>query len=181
MGARPKWQEAAAFAAEQHRHDVRKDGHTPYVSHVYRVALTVRDLFGCDDGDALAAALLHDTIEDTGTDFDDIEERFGAAVAEIVAALTKNMLLREDEREREYDARLARADWRARLIKLADVYDNLSDFETRAGRDRAMLDRLIRRCERALALAEADRGREPVERAIAVVGALAEEARQGFG
>ena len=111
----PKWQQAASFAAERHQHHTRKDGRTPYVAHVYRVAMTVRDLFGCDDGEAIAAALLHDTIEDTPTDFDDIEGRFGTTVAEIVAALTKNMLLREDEREADYDARLVQADWRARL------------------------------------------------------------------
>lgn len=178
---RPSWQDAASFAAEQHRHHVRKDGRTPYVAHVYRVAMTVRDLFGCDDGDVLAAALLHDTIEDTPTDFDDIEERFGTEVAGIVAALTKNMILREDEREADYDARLARADWRARLIKLADVYDNLSDFENREVADAAALERLVSRCERAIALAGADRGREASERGIAAVQALVEEARARFG
>ena len=65
--------QAAAFAARAHRNQWRKDGQTPYVSHVFRVCLTVRQLFGVDDDDVLTAALLHDTIEDTDTDFDDIE------------------------------------------------------------------------------------------------------------
>ena len=56
---------AAAFAARAHRHQWRKDGQTPYVSHVFRACLTVRHVFGVDDDDVLAAALLHDTIEDT--------------------------------------------------------------------------------------------------------------------
>ncbi|MCA9299128.1 MAG: bifunctional (p)ppGpp synthetase/guanosine-3',5'-bis(diphosphate) 3'-pyrophosphohydrolase, partial [Phycisphaerales bacterium] len=87
------FQRAASFAARRHRHQLRKDGHTPYVAHVYRVAMTVRHVFGCDDLATLAAAVLHDTIEDTDTDFDDIEEAFGTEVALLVAALTKNMLL----------------------------------------------------------------------------------------
>lgn len=146
------WQRAASFAARAHQHQVRKDGRTPYVAHVFRVAMTVRDAFGFDDPEALAAALLHDTIEDTGTDFDDIEEEFGRAVAELVASLTKNMTLPEREREIEYDARLARADWRARLIKLADLYDNLAELWTPEQRPK-MLDK----CRRGLALAAGDR------------------------
>jgi (p)ppGpp synthase/HD superfamily hydrolase len=52
------------------------------------VALTVRQVFGVDDEVALAAALLHDTIEDATTDYDDLIEAFGREVAEAVAALT---------------------------------------------------------------------------------------------
>ncbi|HZW10829.1 MAG TPA: HD domain-containing protein [Phycisphaerales bacterium] len=180
MDTARKWQRAASFAADRHRHHLRKDGRTPYVAHVYRVAMTVRDIFGCDDDDALAAALLHDTIEDTPTDFDDIEKRFGAAVAEMVAALTKNMILREDEREADYDARLSRADWRARLVKLADVFDNLSDLHNRPAADLAAFRRMESRCERAIALALPDESREPVRRGIEAVRELVEQARARF-
>ena len=61
--------EAAAFAARAHHHQVRKDGRTPYFSHPVRVCLVVRQVFGFDDPRILAAALLHDTLEDTTTDF----------------------------------------------------------------------------------------------------------------
>ena len=54
---------------------------TPYVSHVFRVCLTTRHVFGVDDEATLTAAVLHDTIEDTTTDFDDIEKQFGAEIA----------------------------------------------------------------------------------------------------
>src|SRR5947209_274805 len=74
--------EAASFAARAHAGQLRKDGQTPYVSHVFRVCLVVRHLFGFDDGRMLAAALLHDTIEDTTTDFDDITRIFGTEIAE---------------------------------------------------------------------------------------------------
>ncbi len=119
--------EAAAFAARAHRHQLRKDGQTPYVSHVFRVCLVVRHVFGFDDPRMLAAALLHDTIEDTPTDCDDIVERFGPDVARWVAALTKDMRLPHDEREAEYVRVLGAADWQAKVCKLADVYDNLRD------------------------------------------------------
>ena len=105
---------AAGFAARAHRHQLRKDGQTPYVSHVFRVCLTVRHVFGVDDETALTAALLHDTIEDTATDFDDVEKDFGAAVAECVQFLTKDMRLREPEREKKYKEELCRRRGRCR-------------------------------------------------------------------
>lgn len=119
--------EAAAFAARAHQHHKRKDGHTPYVSHVFRVCLVVRHTFGFDDPRMLAAALLHDTIEDTNTDCDDIIERFGEEVASWVSALTKETRLPHDEREAAYAKGLAEAPWQVKAIKLADIYDNLGD------------------------------------------------------
>lgn len=169
------WRDAASFAAVAHRHQVRKDGVTPYVAHVFRVAMIVRDLFGCDDPVCLAAALLHDVIEDTGADYDELEEQFGREVAECVAALTKNMALPERDREAEYDARLAAADWRARLVKLADQYDNLCDVR---GGDVAFGVRAMRRAERALKLAEPDSGNIHILRGITAVRDALARSRQ---
>ena len=118
---------AAAFAARAHRHQLRKDRETPYVSHVFRVSLVVRHVFGFDDPRMLAAALLHDTIEDTATDCDDIIEQFGPDVARWVAALTKDMRLVNDDREAAYIQVLADAEWQVKACKLADIYDNLGD------------------------------------------------------
>lgn len=155
------WQRAASFAARFHAGQVRKDGRTPYIAHPFRVALTVQQLFGHNDEITLCAALLHDTIEDTPADFDDVEDAFGTTVAEIVAAMTKNMILREDEREPEYDQRLREADWRARLIKLADTYDNLCGIGSRHDSGPKTLARHITRCERAIALASPDADDHP--------------------
>ena len=119
--------DAIAFAAWAHRHQIRKDNRTPYVSHVFRVCLTVRHVFGFDDPRMLAAAVLHDTIEDTTTDYDDLIEHFGPDVARWVAALTKDMRLPHDEREEVYRRTLAAADWQVKVCKLADIYDNLGD------------------------------------------------------
>lgn len=116
-----------AFAARAHRHQLRKDHVTPYASHVFRVCLIVRQVFGFDDPKLLVAALLHDTIEDTPIDCDDIIEWFGEDVARWVAALTKDMRLPHDPREAEYHRVLEAAEWQVKACKLADLYDNLID------------------------------------------------------
>ncbi len=119
--------EAVSFAARAHRNQVRKDGQTPYFAHTARVCLVVRHVFGVDDGKVLAAALLHDTIEDTPTDYDDLAERFGNEVAGWVAVLTKDMRSPESEREAAYYHAIASAPWQVVVCKLADIYDNLTD------------------------------------------------------
>jgi (p)ppGpp synthase/HD superfamily hydrolase len=121
------WQRAASFAAQQHHDQFRKDGKTPYFAHPVRVALVVRHVFESSDETALVAALLHDLIEDTTTDYDDLVDQFNKEVADTVAALTKDARLPEAEREAAYDRQLSKASWQARLVKLADVYDNFCD------------------------------------------------------
>jgi guanosine-3',5'-bis(diphosphate) 3'-pyrophosphohydrolase len=120
-------QEAASFAARAHQGQMRKDGRTPYVAHPFRVCVVVRHVFGFDDSRMLIAALLHDTIEDTTTDFDDVEKQFGAEIGHWVACLTKDKRLRDEPREREYMQRLRSAPWQVQVCKLADIYDNLLD------------------------------------------------------
>jgi guanosine-3',5'-bis(diphosphate) 3'-pyrophosphohydrolase len=119
--------DAIAFAARAHRYQIRKDGQTPYVSHVFRVAMILRHVFGIDDERILAAAVLHDTIEDTLTDRDELIEHFGPEVADWVAVLTKDKRLPEPERETAYIAAVCAADWPVHVIKLADLYDNIQD------------------------------------------------------
>jgi guanosine-3',5'-bis(diphosphate) 3'-pyrophosphohydrolase len=120
--------EAVSFAARAHRHQVRKDGQTPYVGHVFRVCLIVRHVFGIDSPRALMAAVLHDTIEDTTTDLDDLLESFqDVELAQYVAALSKDKRLPELVREEEYKRTLAKAPWPVKACKLADIFDNLMD------------------------------------------------------
>ena len=121
--------QAVAFAARAHRHQLRKDGQTPYVSHAFRVCLTVRHVFGVEDDDVMTAAVLHDTIEDTTTDFDDIEREFGAEIAGWVKALTKEKRERESQREKKYIKGLGAGPWQVKVCKLADVHDNLLDSD----------------------------------------------------
>jgi guanosine-3',5'-bis(diphosphate) 3'-pyrophosphohydrolase len=155
--------EAASFAARAHRHQLRKDGETPYSAHPFRVCLIVRHVFAIDDPDALTAALLHDTIEDTTTDFDDLEKQFGATVAGWVAALTKDKRLPDDEREEAYMATLAAADPAVKVAKLADIYDNLTDSRKLSGAQRL---RSIDRSRKYLAALDRDLppiARKPIE------------------
>jgi len=154
----PMWAAAASAAARWHRGQTRRDGRTPYVAHCFRVAMHVRETFGCEDEAALAIALLHDVIEDTPADYDDVLEGFGAEVADGVAALTKDMRLREDAREPAYDAQIAAAGWRAKLVKLADTVDNLLDADKPTAKG-------LEKCERAIAVAEVEQGPE-LERAV---------------
>ncbi|MEM7229390.1 MAG: HD domain-containing protein [Planctomycetota bacterium] len=143
-------QAAASFSARAHHGQVRKDGATPYAAHPARVAMICANVFGCTDDATLAAAFLHDVIEDCACDYDAVEKRFGEEVATYVAALTKDMRLPEPERERAYVAQIRAAAPAVRLIKLADTWDNLCDSdETRFG---SSLDKL----RHALKLAEAD-------------------------
>jgi guanosine-3',5'-bis(diphosphate) 3'-pyrophosphohydrolase len=171
------WQRAASLCARRHQHQFRKDGVTPYAAHPFRVALTLRHVFGCDDPLALAAALLHDLIEDTTVDYDDLEEGFGREIADCVAALTKNAALPEPQREHDYDRRLAEAGWRAHAIKLADCFDNLSD--ALAGRTDAV-PKVLGKCRRALDIVEGST--QPcVQRGQSELRSLMKRARAGRG
>ncbi len=118
---------AASYAARKHSDQRRADGMTPYFAHVARVTLIIRHLFKVTDQDVLTAALLHDVIEDTNTDHDEIAEIFGVRVAKFVILLTKNKMLSKKLREKDYERRLRRAPEVIQIAKLADVFDTLSD------------------------------------------------------
>lgn len=118
---------AVSFAARHHEGQFRKDARTPYVAHPARVLVVLTGVFGVKDPDVLAAGVLHDTIEDTLADCDDLIEEFGERVAGFVALLTKDKRLPEEERERTYFETLVAAPLEVKLCKLADTYDNLDD------------------------------------------------------
>lgn len=118
---------AASFASRAHGGQLRKDGRTPYVSHPFRVALILSQLFRVTSSEVLAAAVLHDVVEDTATDYDEVAEKFGGQVADWVSFLSKDKRLEETEKEERYRNQLAEAPVEVKLIKLADIYDNLHD------------------------------------------------------
>jgi guanosine-3',5'-bis(diphosphate) 3'-pyrophosphohydrolase len=165
--------EAVGFAARAHRHQLRKDGQTPYVAHVVRVCLIARHIFGIDDPEVLQAALLHDTIEDTATDYDDIADRFGNTTATTVATLTKDMRLPDDAREEAYCQGLETATDAVKICKLADIFDNLIDSKHLSPEGR---QRTVARSRRYMqSLGE---NRSPmVDRAYRMVSQLIEENR----
>jgi (p)ppGpp synthase/HD superfamily hydrolase len=132
------WQKAASYAARKHHGQLRKDGQTPYVSHPFRVALTVTQVFGCDDPTALCTALLHDVIEDTTADYDEVAKHFGDEIAVGVACLTKDKRLPEPQREPAFYKQISEGPWQARLVKLADAFDNISDAPSDQQRRKAI-------------------------------------------
>jgi (p)ppGpp synthase/HD superfamily hydrolase len=117
---------ALAFAARAHRHQTMPDGVTPYYSHVVRVTWIARELFALDDATALAAAALHDVLEDTTVGWEELAAEFSAPVADYVQNLSKAQDGPEEVRETDYLQRLKAAPEAVALIKLADIYDNLS-------------------------------------------------------
>lgn len=85
--------QAAAFAAERHSNQRRKGKRAaPYINHPIAVAACLADA-GVEDPDILAAALLHDTVEDTDTSLEELQQLFGARVASIVAEVTDDKAL----------------------------------------------------------------------------------------
>jgi guanosine-3',5'-bis(diphosphate) 3'-pyrophosphohydrolase len=117
---------ALAFAAQRHRDQRRRDGHaSPFVNHPIEVVSLLADVGGVSDTTALAAAVLHDVVEDTATTADEIESVFGAAVARIVAEVTDDPALPRRERRRLQVVRAASLSPAARLIKIADKTANL--------------------------------------------------------
>jgi (p)ppGpp synthase/HD superfamily hydrolase len=116
---------AADFAARRHI-DQRRKGRRgePYVDHVLEVARLVAEAAG-DEIDAVVAALLHDTVEDTGTTLTEVVEVFGERVAAIVAEVTDDKSLSKEERKRLQIVHAAQCSFPAKLVKLADKISNL--------------------------------------------------------
>jgi len=82
------FERAMDFAIKAHAGQLRKTGNTPFILHPFEVANIVATM--TDDRDVLAAALLHDTVEDTAVTADDILATFGPRVAELVEAETED-------------------------------------------------------------------------------------------
>ena len=81
------------------------------------------------DVDILVAAILHDTVEDTDTTFDEIENEFGAKVRQIVDECSDDKDLSKEERKRLQIEHAPHASYEAKVVKLADKLYNLRDIE----------------------------------------------------
>jgi len=119
---------AYQLAAEVHRTQMRSSGEN-YINHPLAVARIVADL-GLDEI-SIAAALLHDSVEDTDLTLEDVDRRFGAEVAAIVDGVTKLDRIQFDSREAQQAATMRKmlvamaADLRVLIIKLADRLHNM--------------------------------------------------------
>lgn len=120
---------AASFAAHRHRTQRRKDAEaSAYINHPLALATILAVEGGVDDIDVLCGALLHDTVEDTGTTLDELTAEFGPVVAGIVAEVSDDKSLPKAERKRLQIEHAAHASPRAKLVKLADKIANLRDI-----------------------------------------------------
>jgi GTP pyrophosphokinase len=119
---------AAETATLAHAGQLRRSGE-PYITHPIAVAGIVADL-GLDS-QTVAAALLHDAVEDTGVTTEVIDRDFGPAVALIVEGVTKLDRLQFDSKEAQQAATVRKMlvamadDWRVLIIKLADRLHNM--------------------------------------------------------
>jgi guanosine-3',5'-bis(diphosphate) 3'-pyrophosphohydrolase len=119
---------ALQFAAFKHRDQRRKDHvASPYINHPIALAKVLWHEGGVRDAGVICAALLHDTIEDTETTADEIEQAFGKRIARIVLEVTDDKLLRKAERKRRQIEHAPHLSKGAKLVKLADKICNLRD------------------------------------------------------
>ncbi len=122
---------ARHFATEAHTriNHRRKYTQQPYTVHLKSVATMVGEI--TDDEEMIAAAWLHDTVEDTEVTFQDLELEFGPAVTQLVSELTDVSKVSDGNRavRKALDrAHLAEASPRGQTIKLADLIDNCRDI-----------------------------------------------------
>jgi len=118
-----------AFAAHKHRAQRRKDKEaSPYINHPIALADVLVNEGGVDDPVALCAAVLHDTIEDTETSYEELQQRFGKEVADVVLEVTDDKTLLKAERKERQVTHAPHLSQRARLVKLADKICNLRDI-----------------------------------------------------
>lgn len=122
---------AKEFAIEQHTriNHLRKYTKQPYHNHLKAVAEIVSDV--TDDESLIAAAWLHDIVEDTEVTHSEVEDLFGKEVADVVYELTDKSTLEDGNRalrKRKDRENLSKASNGAKLVKLADLMDNTDDI-----------------------------------------------------
>ncbi len=121
--------DAAAFAATCYTDQRRTHaGDVPAVNHAINVAREIATTAGVDNASVLAAALLHDVIEDTDITADQLAERFGASVAEMVAECSDDPDLKRKERKAAQIEQAPNISPGAKLIKLADKLCNIREI-----------------------------------------------------
>ena len=116
---------AVKFAVEAHQGTERRGKGYPYIVHPMEAAAIVATI--SNDQELLAAAILHDTVEDTGVTIEQIREQFGDRVAELVqhetAPLDENMTWREKKTVQVHQ--LVSAPYDSKVVALGDKLSNM--------------------------------------------------------
>lgn len=131
--------EDQAYRVAKRKHDdtgaVRKHSGDPYIVHPVGVAKIAKAYGGTEE--ETAAAYLHDTIEDTGATMDDIREKFGDKVADIVRDVTNDPYLVKKLGKEEYiNLELLSLPDSSLYVKLCDMYYNILDYPSQEQKDR---------------------------------------------
>lgn len=116
--------QAYNLARERHTDQVRQGG-SPYIIHPIRIANILMSEWNVRNGDIVAAAILHDVVEDTATTIKEVKDLFGENIGKLVDGMT---MWKGSETYELYCKRLARGSEQLRLIKCADVLDNLRSW-----------------------------------------------------
>ncbi len=124
-------EKAVEFAAQRHSGQVRKGTSLPYIVHPIEV-MNILYRMGADEN-VLIAGVLHDTIEDTGTNKEEILELFGEDVAELVAGHSEDKSKTWKQRKTDAIKHLAESSKRFKMLVLADKLSNIraiaADYE----------------------------------------------------
>ncbi|KAI9140533.1 hypothetical protein BKA69DRAFT_1022938, partial [Paraphysoderma sedebokerense] len=124
-----KLTKAINFAAIKHRKQKRKDSdETPYITHPIGVCNILSSEAGVTDVKVLMTAILHDTVEDTDTSFEELTEYFGKDVSDLVGEVTDDKALPKEQRKLNQVLSAPKKSSRAKLVKLADKLYNLRDI-----------------------------------------------------
>ena len=119
---------AVEFAANKHRDQRRKDvDASPYINHPIKVSSLIANIGRVFDIDVLMAAILHDTIEDTCTTKDELENTFGKEIARIVLEVTDDKNLPKMKRKALQIEHAPHMSEKAKIVKIADKCSNIED------------------------------------------------------
>lgn len=134
----PLARDALAFAAELHRGQQRRSDDAPFILHPLEVAALLH-MTGHSET-AVAAGILHDTVEDTPVELATIEQRFGATVAALVAAMTEDPAIETyQERKAGLRGQIAAFGDDATAIYAADKVAKVRELRAQASRDPDLL------------------------------------------
>ncbi len=133
MDTWPPVHDALAMAGERHAGQQRKGGGEPCVAHAIRTALILREVAEQKHPALLCAALLHDVVEDTQTTLDEIEDRFGSQVGDLVRALTYPPLRAGETRSQRNLRYFEHLRWEGRDAQIAKSADRLDNVLTMHG------------------------------------------------
>lgn len=123
-----KFMEAIEFAADKHKFQRRKGYFKiPYINHPLKVCKLLIES-GESDDDIIMASILHDTIEDTDTTENDLTDKFGKMVTNLIIEVTDNMSLPEKVRKNLQVINASKLSAKAKMIRIADKIANINDI-----------------------------------------------------